>query len=115
MQSFTMVQTVEVPAMHSRVLRALLECSRITLPSSLPRRITAKHSVVSLRGLGGSRAEDIFNASVFTILDTDLKFIAHTQSIVSQVRAFFSEWGDFFILTGDGKVGKALPFSDVLS
>ena len=60
----------------------------------------------SLRGLGGSRMEDLFNTSAFTLLDTDLKFIAHSQSIVSQVKTTFSEWGDLFVLTDDGKVGS---------
>jgi hypothetical protein len=76
----------------------------ITLVS--PPENKSKSQRASLRGLGGSQAEDIFNTSTFTVLDTDLKYIAHTQSIVSQVRTSFSEWGDFFVLTGDGKVRR---------
>ncbi|KAF1989493.1 vacuolar protein sorting-associated protein 11 [Aulographum hederae CBS 113979] len=57
-----------------------------------------------LRAFGGRQADDMFSTSNFTILDTDLKFIAHQEALSSQVRAMFAEWGDLFILTLDGKL-----------
>ena len=61
-----------------------------------------------LRRFGGNRADELFNTSTFALLDTDLKFIAHTETLVSQVKALFIEWGDLFLLTLDGKVGHLL-------
>jgi hypothetical protein len=58
----------------------------------------------TLRRFGGSQADAIFNTSTFTLLDTDLKFIAHSESVVSQVKTLFMIWGDLFTLTQDGKV-----------
>jgi hypothetical protein len=58
----------------------------------------------SLRTFGATQADDIFNTSSLTILHTDLKFIAHQESIPSQVKDIFQEWGDLFVLTLDGKI-----------
>ncbi|KAK3065922.1 hypothetical protein LTS18_002238, partial [Coniosporium uncinatum] len=57
-----------------------------------------------LRAFGSSQADDVFSTSNFTILDTDLKFIAHQEALTSQVKAVFVEWGDLFVLTLDGKL-----------
>lgn len=57
-----------------------------------------------LRAFGGTQAEEIFNSSTFTILNTDLKFIAHSESLQSQVSTIFSIWGDIYLLTIDGKL-----------
>lgn len=53
---------------------------------------------------GVGRNDDIYNTSTFALLDTDLRYVAHTESLISQVRAMFIEWGDLFLLTLDGKV-----------
>lgn len=53
---------------------------------------------------GVGRTDDIYNTSTFALLDTDLRYVAHTESLISQVKAMFIEWGDLFILTLDGKV-----------
>ena len=58
----------------------------------------------TLRRFGGAQADVLFNTSTFTILDTSLHFIAHSESLVSQVKTLFSIWGDLFALTQDGKV-----------
>ncbi|KAF2089012.1 vacuolar protein sorting-associated protein 11 [Saccharata proteae CBS 121410] len=58
----------------------------------------------SLRAFGGSQADDLFNTSNFTLLNTDLKFIAHQEVLTSQVQAVFAEWDDLFVLTIDGKL-----------
>lgn len=62
-----------------------------------------------LRRFGGAQADEIFNTSTFTILDTGLKFIAHSESLVSQVKTIFMIWGDLFTLTQDGKVSHKFP------
>ena len=58
----------------------------------------------TLRRFVGSRRDDLYNTSTFVLLDTDLKYIAHTENLISQVKALFIEWGDIFLLTLDGKV-----------
>lgn len=67
-----------------------------------PRDTTAKPD--TLRNMGVGQADDIFKTTTFTLLDTDLKFIAHSESLVSSVKNIFVEWGDLFLLTTDGKV-----------
>lgn len=58
----------------------------------------------NFRRFGGSQADDLFTTSTFALLDTDLKYIAYSESLVSQVKFLFIEWGDIFLLTVDGKV-----------
>lgn len=58
----------------------------------------------NIRRFGGSQADDLFTTSTFALLDTDLKYIAYSESLVSQVKYLFIEWGDIFLLTLDGKV-----------
>ena len=59
-----------------------------------------------LRAFGVGATDDAFNTSTFTILNTELRFVALQEQIPSQVKAIVSEWGDLFILTMDGKVGS---------
>lgn len=59
-----------------------------------------------LRRFGGAQAEDLFNTSTFTLLDTTLHFVAHSESLVSQIKTLFTIWGDLFSLTQDGKVSS---------
>lgn len=59
---------------------------------------------VPLRAFGGTQANEILNQTSFTILDTDLKFIAHSESLSNQVSNIFNIWGDIFLLTIDGKL-----------
>ncbi|KAL2219648.1 hypothetical protein M432DRAFT_362894 [Thermoascus aurantiacus ATCC 26904] len=42
--------------------------------------------------------------STFMLLDTDLKFIAHSETLISCVKSVFMEWGDLFLLTIDRKI-----------
>lgn len=58
----------------------------------------------SLNGLGIGHSDALFSTTTFTLLDTDLKFIAHSESLVSSVKYIFIEWGCLFLLTTDGKV-----------
>ena len=57
-----------------------------------------------LRRFGAAQVDEIFSTSSFALLDTDLKYIAYTETLNSQIRTLFIEWGDLFILTRDGKV-----------
>ena len=57
----------------------------------------------TLKRFGNGAVEDMFNTTSFTLLDTDLKFVAHSERLVSRVKAVFMEWGDLFVLTMDGK------------
>ncbi|KAL3421512.1 Vacuolar protein sorting-associated protein 11-like protein [Phlyctema vagabunda] len=52
----------------------------------------------------GAEAEDLFNTSTFTLLETNLMFVAHSESLVSKVNSIFTIWGDLFTLTQDGKI-----------
>ncbi|EOD52076.1 putative vacuolar protein sorting protein [Neofusicoccum parvum UCRNP2] len=58
----------------------------------------------AVRTFGRSAADDLFSTSSFTILDTDMKIIAHQEALTSPVQAVFVEWGDLFVLTQDGKL-----------
>lgn len=62
-----------------------------------------------IRRFGSSQIDDFFSTSTFTILEPDLKFIAHTESVSSQVKYMFMEWGDLFIVTVEGSVSSRLP------
>jgi len=71
---------------------------------SPPKAATPTRNNALRRFGGGSGPDDMFNTSTFALLDTDLKYIAHTETIMSQVRAVFMEWGDLFLSTLDGKI-----------
>ncbi|RMD44921.1 hypothetical protein DV735_g85, partial [Chaetothyriales sp. CBS 134920] len=47
---------------------------------------------------------DPFTSPSFTLIDTDLKFVAHTESLASQINHVFIEWGALFLVTADGKL-----------
>jgi hypothetical protein len=72
----------------------------------IPPKESTPTKMPALRRFVGTRAENLFNASTFTLLDTDIGFVAHTETIVSTVKAVFIEWGDLFLLTLDGKVSR---------
>ena len=72
--------------------------------ASSPRASSPTQTNALRKTLGGRRANDLFQASTFALLDTDLKFIAHTETFVNPVKALLIEWGDLFLLTLEGKV-----------
>jgi hypothetical protein len=78
---------------------------------SPPATNVASTKTNTLRRFGAGQADDLFNTSTFTLLDTGLKFVAHSESLFSQVKALFSIWGDLFSLTQDGKVSYELQTS----
>ena len=54
--------------------------------------------------VGVGAADDAFNTSTFTILNTELRYVAHQEQLTSQVQYVVSEWDDLFVFTIDGKV-----------
>ena len=57
-----------------------------------------------LRSFGTTNADELYNTTSFTILNADLKIIAHSEALSSQVYTLFSAWGMVFILTQDGTI-----------
>ncbi|KAL8780340.1 MAG: hypothetical protein Q9194_000969 [Teloschistes cf. exilis] len=68
-----------------------------------PKNESASKPSVLRRFVGGGTG-GLYQSSSLALLDTDLKYVAHTETIVSQVRTVFAEWGDLFLLTLDGKL-----------
>ncbi|KAF2637939.1 vacuolar protein sorting-associated protein 11 [Massarina eburnea CBS 473.64] len=64
----------------------------------------------------GVGASDVFNTSTFTLLNTELRFVAHQEQMSTEVKAIVSEWGDLFVLTMDGKIFRyhEKPFAQKL-
>ncbi|KAF2460758.1 vacuolar protein sorting protein 11 [Lineolata rhizophorae] len=58
----------------------------------------------TFRAFGASQPDDPFNSSKFILINTDLKFIAHQESLASEVKFMFSEWNDLFVMTLGGKL-----------
>lgn len=58
------------------------------------------------RSFGGANAEALFNASTFSMVDPALQIVAHSETLISQVKDIFQIWGDIFVLMQDGKVGS---------
>lgn len=58
------------------------------------------------RRFGGASTESLFSAAAFTMVDPQLQIVAHSETLISQVKAIFQIWGDLFILTQDGKVHR---------
>lgn len=69
-----------------------------------PPRVASLSKSRTFKQLGGDEVNDLFTSSSFTILDTDLKFVAHTESLSTQIKDAFVEWGELFLLTSDGKL-----------
>lgn len=51
-------------------------------------------------------SDPLWDSTKFTLLDTELKCVAHTERLVSGVKEMFISWGDLFVLTLDGKVQR---------
>jgi hypothetical protein len=68
---------------------------------SPPQAKAGKSSALRALGFGQN---DEFSSSTFNILNTDLKFFAHQETVNGQIRLLFSEWNDLFVLTLEGKV-----------
>lgn len=69
-----------------------------------PPRVAQLSKSKTYRRLGGNEADDLFTTSSFTLLEPDLKYIAHRESLSSPVKEVFLEWDELFLLTLDGKL-----------
>lgn len=69
-----------------------------------PPRVAQLSKSKTFRRVGGDEVDEFFSSSSFTLLDTDLKFIAHTETLAAQVKEVFIEWDELFLLTMDGKL-----------
>ncbi|KAF2995843.1 hypothetical protein E8E13_002838 [Curvularia kusanoi] len=69
-----------------------------------------------LRAFGVGAADDAFNTSTFTLLNTELRYVAHQEQLASQVQYIVSEWDDLFVFTIDGKIFRyhEKPFAQKL-
>ncbi|KOS22364.1 Vacuolar protein sorting-associated protein 11 -like protein [Escovopsis weberi] len=56
------------------------------------------------RRFGSAAADSLFNVSTFVLLETDLRVIGHTETLISPVRFVFEIWGDLFTVTEEGKI-----------
>ncbi|CCU74377.1 vacuolar protein sorting protein (VPS11) [Blumeria hordei DH14] len=73
----------------------------VSPPSTLSKSLARSNN---LQRFGGPHTNNIFNTSTLTLLDTGLKFIAHSESLVSQVKFLFIIWDKLFTLTQEGKI-----------
>ncbi len=64
------------------------------------------------RRFGGASTESLFSAATFTMVDPQLQIVAHSETLISPVKALFQIWGDLFILTQDGKVRTLETWND---
>ncbi|KAJ9613237.1 Vacuolar protein sorting-associated protein 11 [Cladophialophora chaetospira] len=69
-----------------------------------PPRVAQISKSKTFRRLGGEEIDELFSSSSFTLLDTDLKYVAHTESLPAQVKDIFVEWNELFLLTVEGKL-----------
>ena len=69
-----------------------------------PPRVAQVSQSKQFRRLGGDEIDDIFASTSFSLLDLDLRYIAHTDSLPSQIKYVFQEWGDMFLVTDEGKL-----------
>ncbi|KAI9732100.1 MAG: hypothetical protein M1834_004196 [Cirrosporium novae-zelandiae] len=70
----------------------------------LPPQVNGVSKSSAMRGFGRIGTDNLFTTSRFVLLDTDLKFMAHSDTLVSQVKALFELSEDLFLLTVDGKL-----------
>ena len=71
-----------------------------------PPRVAQISKSRTYRRLGGEETDGLFSSSSFTVLDTDLKYLAHNESLPAEVREVFVGWNELYLLTVDGKLYK---------
>lgn len=69
-----------------------------------PPRVAQISKTKTFRRLGADDVDDLFSSSSFTLLDTDLRFVAYTESLSAPPKEVFVNWNELFLLTEDGKV-----------
>jgi len=73
-----------------------------------PPRVAQVSKSKTFKRLGGDEVDDLFSSSSFTLLDTDLRYMAYTESLSAQPRHVFVNWGELFLLSEDGKVSISM-------
>lgn len=56
------------------------------------------------RAFATNSTDNIFSSTSFVILDADLKTVAHSEVLSSQISTVFCVWDSVFLLTQDGKL-----------
>ncbi|KAF2149049.1 vacuolar protein sorting-associated protein 11 [Myriangium duriaei CBS 260.36] len=69
-----------------------------------PPENTAKSRSTPLRAFGVGAGDELYNTTKFSIIDPDLKIIAHTETLPSQISHIFAAWQMIFLITQEGKV-----------
>ena len=69
-----------------------------------PPRVAQASKSNTFRRLGADEVDGLLTSTSFSLLDTDLRFVAHTEQLSSQVKDVFIEWGELYLVTMDGKV-----------
>lgn len=97
----------EGPKQMVRVFKHYVAC--ISPPGSRPSTAVSGVGGALKRMIGKASetpSDPLWDSTKFTLLDTELKFMAHQERLVSGVKAMFVSWGDLFILTLDGKLQR---------
>lgn len=76
-----------------------------------PPRVAQVSKSKTFRRLGADEMDDLFASSSFTLLDTDLRYVAYTESLSAPPKEVFVNWGELFLLSEDGKVSVAISVS----
>lgn len=84
--------------------KSLVECYEeyLAIIGPPPSNTSTKPSM--LRRLVGTAPDPLFNTGTFTLLDTGLQIVAHSESLISQIKSLFVLWGDLYSLTQEGKL-----------
>ncbi|KAK5085393.1 Vacuolar protein sorting-associated protein 11 [Lithohypha guttulata] len=69
-----------------------------------PPRVAQISKSKTFRRLGADDVDDIFSSSSFTLLDTDLRYVAYTEALPAPPKDVFVIWDELFLLTEDGKL-----------
>lgn len=80
-----------------------------------PPRVAQVSKSKTFRRLGADEVDDFFSSSSFTLLDTDLRYVAYTESLSAAPQHVFVIWGELFLLSEDGKVSSQYEDCSVLT
>lgn len=69
-----------------------------------PPRVAQVSKSKTFRRLGADEVDELFSSPSFTLLDTDLRYIAYTESLPSEPLHVFVNWGELFVLLEGGKL-----------
>ena len=84
--------------------KSLVSMYRQYIAMSCPPSSSGEKNPEAMRRRFGGGNDAIFDASMFVLLEPDLRVIGHTETMLSPVRYVFELWGDLFTMTQEGKV-----------